>query len=279
MPRLRDTVERQLTNLMPHDVSGDERRGTPLVLVPGGLSGWNSWKPHAELLSKNHRVIRVQLLNLTAAEKNQLPDAGYSLQSETVALRNTMSKLGIDEVSLVGWSHGGEVALDFALNYPNMIRTLTLIEPYAIWIARAFGRFEEEIRRWDESLEEVSNPPTEDDIVRFMKVNNLLSPGVDPRSLPQWLTWNSNKVVLLSLRTISEHSDDLARLKVLRRKPVLLVKGRDSDGLSGIVDLLAKSLGPQAKVITLPDGHTCHIVARDQFIAELEELVRSAQVQ
>ena len=278
MPRFQDAVERQPTNLMPHDVSGDGRTGTPLVLVPGGLSGWISWKPHAELLSRNHKVIRVQLLNMTAAEKNQLPGAGYSLQSETVALRNTLSKLGIDEASLVGWSHGGEVALDFALNYPNMIRTLTLIEPYAIWVARAFGRFEEEIRRWDESLEEVSDPPTEEDIVRFMKVNNLISSRVDPRSLPQWSTWNSNKVVLLSLRTISEHSDDLARLEVLKRKPVLLVKGRDSAGLSGIVDLLAESIGPRAKAITLPDGHTCHIIAKDQFVAELEELVRNAQV-
>lgn len=262
---------------MPFDVSGDESEGIPIVLVPGGLSGWTSWKPHAEVLSKNHKVICVQLLNMAAAEKNELPDAGYSLRSETIALRNTLTDLGIDEINLVGWSHGGEVALDFALNYPNLIKTLTLIEPYALWIARAFGQFDEEIRQWDESLEEVSVPPSEGDIVRFMVVNNLLSPGVDPRNLPQWSTWNSNKVVLLSLHTISEHSDDLARLQVLQGKPVLLVKGRDSAGLSGIVDLLAKAIGPLAKVTTLPGGHTCHIVAKDQFVAELEKLIRGAE--
>jgi len=262
---------------MPYYVSGDGNRGIPIVLVPGGLSGWISWKPHAEVLSKDHKVIRVQLLSMAAAEKNVLPSMGYSLRSETVALRNTMNRLGLDEINLVGWSHGGAVALDFALNHPAMIKTLTLIEPYAIWIARAFGRFEEEIRRFEESFEEVSVPPTEDDIVRFMEVNNLLSQGVDPRSLPQWLTWFANKVVLLSAHTISEHSDDLDKLQVLQGKPVLLVKGRDSAGLSGIVDLLAKAIGSHAKVITLPDGHACHIVAKDQFVAELEELVRGAE--
>ena len=38
--------------------------GDPLVLVPGGLTGWISWKGHAETLSVEYRVTRVQLLNV-----------------------------------------------------------------------------------------------------------------------------------------------------------------------------------------------------------------------
>ena len=59
--------------LMPFEKSGPESP-FPIVLVPGGLSGWVSWKPHAEVLSKNFRVVRVQLLNMAAAEKNQTPE-------------------------------------------------------------------------------------------------------------------------------------------------------------------------------------------------------------
>lgn len=54
---------------MNFEVSGDG--DTPIVLVPGGLSGWVSWKPHAEILSKDFKVIRVQLLNMAAAEKHE----------------------------------------------------------------------------------------------------------------------------------------------------------------------------------------------------------------
>jgi len=61
------------TALMPFERSGAVS-DFPIVLVPGGLSGWVSWKPHAEIFSKNHRVIRVQLLNMAAAEKNQTPE-------------------------------------------------------------------------------------------------------------------------------------------------------------------------------------------------------------
>jgi pimeloyl-ACP methyl ester carboxylesterase len=122
------------------EVSGPEV-GIPIVLVPGGLSGWISWKPHAEVLSKKYRVVRVQLLNMSAAEKKQPPENGYSLRSESEALKKTLDKLEIKNVNLVGWSHGGEVSLDFALNNPDYIATLTLIEPAAYWVARGFGKF------------------------------------------------------------------------------------------------------------------------------------------
>ena len=106
---------------LPFEISGS-KAGTPIVLVPGGLSGWVSWRPHAEVLSKNHQVLRVQLLNMAAAEKQQTPSKNYSLRSESEALKNTLYKLKIDKIHLVGWSHGGEVSLDFALNHLTLGR-------------------------------------------------------------------------------------------------------------------------------------------------------------
>ena len=62
-----------------------------------------------------------------------------------------------------------------------------------------------------------------------------------------------------------------------RGKPVLLVKGKDSAGFSlGTADLLSDAIGPSAKTIILPDGHACHIVAQDQFMAELLKLVEGS---
>jgi hypothetical protein len=82
------------------------------------------------------------------------------------------------------------------------------------------------------------------------------------------------KTALLSLHTVIEHSDDLARLQVLRDKPILLVKGKDSTpDNQGIVDLLLKTTGQNSRVLILPDGHACHIVAQDQFIKELEQFI------
>lgn len=263
-----------MSALLPFEVSGVEK-GIPIVLVPGGLSGWISWKPHAEILSKDHRVIRVQLLNMAAAEKNQTPGEGYSLRSESEALERTLDKLEAEKVNLVGWSHGGEVSLDFALNHPNRITTLTLIEPATYWVARSYGQFEDEQREFVEFLSGIRVPVTEDNLIKFLMWNGLAPKGMDPRSMPQWPVWNKLKIAFLSLHTVVEHSDDLGRLQVLRNVPVMLVRGRDSTGFNfGIADLLSKSLGSNAKIITLPDAHASHIVAKDKFIEELKQFIR-----
>ena len=45
------------SRVLTYEVKGD---GDSVVLVPGGLTGWLSWIPHAERLSANWRTIRVQ---------------------------------------------------------------------------------------------------------------------------------------------------------------------------------------------------------------------------
>lgn len=159
---------------------------------------------------------------------------------------------------------------------------MTLIEPAAYWVARAYGQFEEKTRRFFELIKGIQAPVTEKDLIKFLRWNNLIPESADPKSLPQWPTWNRLKTALLSMHTVGEHTDNLPRLQALRDIPILLVKGADSAGAfwfadSGIVDLLAKSLGQSAKVLILPDGHASHIVAKDQFIAELKRFIASAK--
>lgn len=38
--------------------------GFPLVLMPGGLTGWETFEPHAARWSQERKVIRAQLLNV-----------------------------------------------------------------------------------------------------------------------------------------------------------------------------------------------------------------------
>lgn len=259
---------------MPYEIVGDFA-GIPIVLVPGGLSGWVSWKPHAEVLSQRHRVVRVQLLSMALAERGRTPGPFYSLRSESEALEDIIDSLGVQKVNLVGWSQGGAVSLDLALNHSKRINTLTLIEPAAYWVGVAAGKYGDEIQRFAALFKSFHDPPTEEDLIGFLTLNGLVPPGADPRAMPRWSTWNSLKISLLGLHTVLEHRDDPARLRSLRSVPVLLVRGKDSVGFNHAgADLLAHGIGGNVKMLTLPDGHACHIVAQDQFIEALEELIR-----
>ena len=74
--------------------------------------------------------MQVQLLNVEYGFRNQqLPDI-YSVKTESMALATTLDELGLkDALDFVAWSYGADVTLDFALEHPERVRTLVLIEP------------------------------------------------------------------------------------------------------------------------------------------------------
>jgi pimeloyl-ACP methyl ester carboxylesterase len=107
-----------------HEINGN---GEPVVLVPGGLTGWVSWVPHAELLSARWRTIRVQPIHNELGSAGQPGHPGYTAEIERESLRMTLDALGIEAAHFAGWSAGGKALVEFALAYPRRIRTLTLV--------------------------------------------------------------------------------------------------------------------------------------------------------
>ena len=165
-----------------HEVKG---QGDPIVLVPGGLSGWLSWIPHAERLSTERMVVRVQLRSLELAEAGEPFPEDYGVLTEREALHATVNELGLDTFDLAGWSHGGLVSLAFALEYPDRVRTLTLIEPEAPWILRETGHAGGTLagnEAYDRSF--TGREITVDDLKDFLVRAGLGEPGDDFESLP-----------------------------------------------------------------------------------------------
>jgi pimeloyl-ACP methyl ester carboxylesterase len=249
-----------------HEVKG---QGKPIVLVPGGLSGWLSWIPFAERLAPERKVIRVQLRSIELAEAGEPFPADYGIPTEREALRTTVDELGLDSFDLAGWSHGGLVALAFALEYPERVRTLILIEPGAYWILRETGHASDalaEAEADDRSLSgrEITIRDLEDFLIRA----GLGGPGDDFESLPQWPVWVRNRQVMSIFGTIWDHTDSLERLRALA-VPVLAVKGTETAELeAAVVDDLAAT-APRIRLLELPGGHASHIENMDRFLDEL----------
>lgn len=255
------------THPLLSDVTG---RGEPIVLVPGGLSGWASWIPHAQRLSATRMVIRVQVRSVELAEAGKPVPAGYGTMVEREALRATVDQLGLTRFDLAGWSYGAHIALAFALEYPDRVRTLTLIEPPASWILRATGHAATALDR-DEALDRSFShrPISETDLKHFLIRAGLGRPGDDVESLPGWPGWMRNRQALAINGTIHEYTDSLDRLRTLP-VPILAVKGdRTTESLASIVDDIA-AIAPRARLLTLPGNHACHLQNADRFLAELE---------
>ncbi|MDQ3656797.1 MAG: alpha/beta hydrolase [Chloroflexota bacterium] len=250
------------------DVTG---QGEPIVLVPGGLSGWLSWISHAQRLSAERTVVRVQLRSVELAEAGQPIPATYGTLTEREALRATVDELGLNRFDLVGWSYGAHVALAFSLEYPDRVRSLTVIEPPATWILRETGHASAALARDEELDRSFSHRQiTADDLRAFLVRAGFGQPGDDFESQPGWPTWMRNRQALAINGTVHQYTDSLDRLRTLE-VPILAVRGTDTtETLAAIVDDIA-STAPRGTLLELPGDHACHPQNFDRFLAELED--------
>lgn len=249
--------------------------GNPLVLLPGGLTGWISWDPFLPLLDSDRKVVLFQLLNVEYGLENKSLPQNYSLSYESQALNKSLEELKIVEADFVAWSYGAAITLDFALNHPEKIRSLTLIEPPAIWVLRNRARLTKELDEDEKLMKGLSTENiTEDQLVWFTHFAGFVPPSVDPRTLPQWPLWLQHRQSLRNNIIVFEHTDSLTRLQNFH-KPVLLVTGEGTAPfLAEIIQVLGEEL-PDVRTAKFPGGHAPHIIARNDFLLRFRDFLTS----
>jgi pimeloyl-ACP methyl ester carboxylesterase len=100
-------------------------RGPVLVLVSGTAESGEHWKlEQVPALSEHYRVI---VFDHRGCGRSDRPDGPYSTRMFAADTRRLLGALGIDEpVHVLGHSMGGRVAQWFALDYPDVTRSLIL---------------------------------------------------------------------------------------------------------------------------------------------------------
>jgi len=106
--------------------------GTAVVLLHCTLSSKNQWRALSGMLEKHYRVIAVDLYGYGDTGMPE-PAGDYTLWNEAELVDRLLSRLLApgEAFHLVGHSYGGAVALRFAYQFPNRVRTLTVFEPVA----------------------------------------------------------------------------------------------------------------------------------------------------
>ena len=97
----------------------------PVILLIHGI-GDNSlaWAPVHSMLARRFTVIAPDLLGHGQSDK---PRADYSVAAYANGMRDLLSVLDIDQVTVVGHSLGGGVAMQFAYQFPQMVERLILV--------------------------------------------------------------------------------------------------------------------------------------------------------
>ncbi len=98
--------------------------GPVLLLLHGLGCDHTTWTPVIDSLARRYTVIAPDLLGHGASAK---PRADYSVGGYANGVRDLLTVLGIDKVTVVGHSFGGGVAMQFAYQFPERTERMMLV--------------------------------------------------------------------------------------------------------------------------------------------------------
>jgi 3-oxoadipate enol-lactonase len=183
---------------MPHQTVNDiqlyyELHGPdnahPVVLVNGLLSDTTSWAYQIPVLAQHFRVLTYDCRGQGQSDK---PAGPYSQELHARDLAGLLRVLGIRKTHLFGISNGGTVAMTLALNYPDYVERLVLVDTFAY----ADVAMQAKLRSWLVALE------TGGPIMRF----DVASPWVWGRDFIA-----DNRAIMEELRSRAESAQVAAQ--------------------------------------------------------------------
>ena len=150
-----------------------EGKGDPVILLHGGLSNGHHFVNVIPVLAENHEVIVMDSRGHGRSSFNDTPISYEVMANDVLGL---MDHLGIDKASIVGWSDGGIIGLEIAINHPDRLNKVVAyganFDPSGVrldigenakfnaYIARAAEEYQQNSpapERWDEFLANISN--------------------------------------------------------------------------------------------------------------------------
>jgi 3-oxoadipate enol-lactonase len=97
--------------------------GDAVVMVPGFVTTLHLFDGQAQAVSRGHQAVRY---DLRGQGESSAPAEGYATADHVADLGGLLDHLLIRRAHLVGASLGGAIALHFALEHPERVRSLTL---------------------------------------------------------------------------------------------------------------------------------------------------------
>jgi len=102
-----------------------EGEGNPLLLIHGAFSSLHTFDNWTEILSGNHKIIRLDLPGFGLS--GSMVGHDYSIKAFLNFIIKFMNQLGIEQCDVAGSSLGGWLAWEMALSKPARVKKLVLI--------------------------------------------------------------------------------------------------------------------------------------------------------
>ena len=243
--------------IMNFEMSG---KGEVLILIHGAGDNLNMWYKQVSEFSKSYAVITYDLRGHGETETSK---AEYSIDLFSEDLYELMKAIKVESAYFLGYSIGGRIALNLAVEHPEIVKVLILANSPSGLIPPSPEAIERR-RGWLELLEK-----RDFKTVAEMMTTNAFSPGFkdrDPAVFDNYLNIKLHnkpdcfEKVIRAIGALTTPPD----LSIVK-SPVLIIAG-ENDAIAGIdqANLTNKAI-IGSKLVILPTGHASPIELPDRF--------------
>jgi pimeloyl-ACP methyl ester carboxylesterase len=234
---------------LQYDVKGS---GEPVILIHGAIIA----DANFPLIMQSNLTKKYQMIHYHrrgyAGSSNNNSHVGISEQANDCL--KLMQYLGIDRGHIVGHSIGGTIALQLAIDYPNYVQSLSLLEP-SLTGYNPQGDYQV-IQEFMPLIQIYDKGQRSEAIDNFLK----MTIGIDYRNLiDKMLPANAFDLAVIdakiffydeipAMKSWAFNYDDV---KKIIQKPVLYIRGSDSGQRSLERQQIVLKLLPQTKVLEI----------------------------
>ena len=235
--------------------------GEPLVLLHGLFGSADNWFGVAPKLAEKFRVVALDLRNHGHSPHH--PEMDYPIMAADLERFFAAQKL--ESVRVIGHSMGGKVAMQFALDFPALVKKLVVVD----MAPRAYQRTHDHIFAALLAL----------DLTFFQtrqQIEEALAPAVPSLNLRRFLLKNLGRgdrgqfVWKMNLRGVAENYSRLGEVLKVGKSfsgAAMFIRGGKSDYINANDELEIRRIFPAAEFQNIAAAsHWVHADAPDEFV-------------
>lgn len=259
--------------------------GSPIVLVHGFAANTYTWRQSLVALSQNHRVFALDVKGFGLTEKPR--DGQYHINAYAEHLLAFLDALKLEKPILIGSSLGGAIILQVALQHPDRVGGLVLVDAAPLDIGR--GSKPPNVGGEKSVLKAFSKTKPTPALMRLLITRDLVARGlrnsfynkalvtaemIDAYYRPITIDGAAEAFASMFVATPESKMPDLPPLAKLKI-PTLVIWGRHDEVLPVAQAKIFSDSIPGARLVIFEDaGHLPHEEDPPRFSTLIEEFVR-----